>query len=383
MKTFNNFVAEQILDELNKDTLYSYSKKSEADLNKKHKELDSQIRANKPVEANKTSAKLSNRDKGLDRAEARLNKEQADICASCLVDPCICDDSHGFAQKGVDEAYGKYRSAAWHADGGANDERHDLDKHYSKPAEHPHAVHINGKKWKTFGSQSHATNVAKKIPGATVHKEEYVAESADDHYAEAEAHLNKASKALETSDMVAHHFHMSNHHEAKGRWHEEKGRHSSADREYAKAEEHHEKSLKPDHSRTVKEESINELSSDTLQSYKEKAKKSADELTAKGKHGKSLDRTMFRMRATGKQIEKTTASIKKALNKEEALSESKHRVAVTVSEKDHPMVSKRLEKQQKRAIVSADNKDEAVSKAKKFYTKQGYHVHDAEYHSAC
>lgn len=40
----------------------------------------------------------------------------------------------------------------------------------------PHAVHIDGKKWKTFGSQSHASNVARKIPGATVHKEEYVAE---------------------------------------------------------------------------------------------------------------------------------------------------------------------------------------------------------------
>lgn len=42
----------------------------------------------------------------------------------------------------------------------------------SKEPEHPHAVHINGKKWKSFGSQSHATNVAKKIKGATVHKEE-------------------------------------------------------------------------------------------------------------------------------------------------------------------------------------------------------------------
>lgn len=37
----------------------------------------------------------------------------------------------------------------------------------------PHAVHINGKKWKTFGSQSHAQNVANKIKGATVHKEEF------------------------------------------------------------------------------------------------------------------------------------------------------------------------------------------------------------------
>ena len=332
----------------------------------------------------------------------------------------------------------------------------------------------------------------------------FVKEGADDHYAEAEEHLNKASKALETSDMEAHHFHMSNHHEAKSQWHAAKGRYHAADNHAAKAEEHHEKSLKAagikeevmdvastykklaikhlkdmmsknatqankdyakkmnaraleaskmdnhidalNHYRGVSEETINELSSDTLQSYKEKAKKSADELTAKGEHGKALDRTMSRMKATGKQIEKTTASIKKALNreevdleeahkigspveviagsgkgikgyigeirhgafkgapktytvfhgdkgaiqvgkehiramKEEALSESKHRVAVTVSEKDHPMVSKRLEKQQKRVVVSADSKDEAVTRAKKFYSKQGYHVHDAEYHS--
>jgi hypothetical protein len=65
---------------------------------------------------------------------------------------------------------GKHRSAAWHADGGGNDERHDLDT--NKPTGTPHAVHVNGKKWKTFGSQSHAQNVANKIKGATVHKEE-------------------------------------------------------------------------------------------------------------------------------------------------------------------------------------------------------------------
>jgi len=32
-----------------------------------------------------------------------------------------------------------------------------------------HDVHINGKKWKTFATKSHADNVAKKIKGATVH----------------------------------------------------------------------------------------------------------------------------------------------------------------------------------------------------------------------
>jgi hypothetical protein len=83
------------LSELNKDTLYSYASKADKDITKKHNELGAQIRADKNVEANKTSMKISNRDKGLDRAQARLNKESA-ICASCQVDPCICDESHGF-----------------------------------------------------------------------------------------------------------------------------------------------------------------------------------------------------------------------------------------------------------------------------------------------
>jgi hypothetical protein len=39
-----------------------------------------------------------------------------------------------------------------------------------RQADVPHDVHINGKKWKSFGSHSHASNVAKKIKGATVHK---------------------------------------------------------------------------------------------------------------------------------------------------------------------------------------------------------------------
>jgi hypothetical protein len=41
---------------------------------------------------------------------------------------------------------------------------------YNQHMDSPHDVHINGKKWKTFGSHGHASNVAKKIKGATVHK---------------------------------------------------------------------------------------------------------------------------------------------------------------------------------------------------------------------
>jgi len=66
---------------------------------------------------------------------------------------------------------------------------------------------------------------------------------------------------------------------------------------------------------------ISEISSATLDSYKEKAKKSADDLSAKGEYRKSTNRWSNIMKATGKQIDKTTASIKKSLNKEETVSE--------------------------------------------------------------
>lgn len=69
-------------------------------------------------------------------------------------------------------------------------------------------------------------------------------------------------------------------------------------------------------------ESIDELSSELLDRYKEKAKKSSADLTAQGKYKQANDRTLNVMRATGKQIEKTTASIRKHLNKEEYIEEA-------------------------------------------------------------
>jgi hypothetical protein len=61
---------------------------------------------------------------------------------------------------------------------------------------------------------------------------------------------------------------------------------------------------------------IAEISSETLQSYKDKAIKSAADLASKGEYKKSNDRLLNHMKATGKQIEKTTASIKKSLKSE-------------------------------------------------------------------
>ena len=53
---------------------------------------------------------------------------------------------------------------------GDEDEVRSYNQYMAKHADVPHDVHINGKKWKSFGSHSHASNVAKKIKGATVHK---------------------------------------------------------------------------------------------------------------------------------------------------------------------------------------------------------------------
>jgi len=65
-----------------------------------------------------------------------------------------------------------------------------------------------------------------------------------------------------------------------------------------------------------KVEPIQELSSDALDRYKAKAKKSADDLTSQGKYRQANDRTMNVMKATGKQIDKTATNIRKALNRE-------------------------------------------------------------------
>lgn len=66
--------SEQI-DELNKDTIYSYASKARKDLNAKHKELGSQIKSNNPQAANKTANAMKNRSAGLDRADDRLQSE--------------------------------------------------------------------------------------------------------------------------------------------------------------------------------------------------------------------------------------------------------------------------------------------------------------------
>ena len=70
-------VAEETLSELNKDTLYSYAKKSEKDQDDQFNKIGKGIRDKDPKSANKAGHKFSMRSIGQNRAEKRLAKEAA------------------------------------------------------------------------------------------------------------------------------------------------------------------------------------------------------------------------------------------------------------------------------------------------------------------
>jgi hypothetical protein len=78
------------------------------------------------------------------------------------------DDSGMSLSPGNDEGEDSWDYSAAHDRIGAGDPRR--HRQYQQQVDVPHDVHINGKKWKTFGSHSHANNVARKIKGATVHR---------------------------------------------------------------------------------------------------------------------------------------------------------------------------------------------------------------------
>ena len=146
--------AEQI-DELSRDTLLSYANKVS---------LDSQKHSKDPTK--RSGAKASRSVTGYARANNRLEK------------PIKEDAEHLKEYEISHDGKGNYRDDEgneWNSKtGSAHRSRFGRSRTItSKEPDHPHAVHINGKKWKTFGSHSHASNVAKKIKGATVHKEEF------------------------------------------------------------------------------------------------------------------------------------------------------------------------------------------------------------------
>jgi hypothetical protein len=121
----------------------------------------------------------------------------------------------------------------------------------------------------------------------------------------------------------------------------------------------------------VKEEvaQVDELRTSTMLRYATKANKAliGGDRSKEEKRIKGIQKANYKIQ--------TRHSVKEDT---EQVDEAKHRVSVTVSEPDHPMVTKRKEQQQKFVRVSGE-KEGAVSKAQQHFKKQGYKVHGAEY----
>jgi hypothetical protein len=131
--------------------------------------------------------------------------------------------------------------------------------------------------------------------------------------------------------------------------------------------------IKNQMSKLVKEEELDELNQMTLQRYASKAYKvgmTGGPKSAKHLAGAQRAKEKLKYGDYSEEVEQVDEVVKQA-----------HKVMVTVSEPDHPMVSKRKETIMKRVVVHATDKGEAKAKAESFYKKKGYKVHGSEYHS--
>lgn len=63
----------------------------------------------------------------------------------------------------------------------------------------------------------------------------------------------------------------------------------------------------------------------------------------------------------------------------EQIDEAVHRIGLTVTDPNHPMVSKRKETIQKTVRITSDDREKAINSAKAHYRRKGYKVHDHHY----
>jgi len=89
---------EEVISELNKDTLLSYQDKADKQISAKHRVLGPQIKAGDAKAANKTSATIGKRMAGLDSAVKRLNKEDVE-----QVDEISKELTHSYFKKSIQD----------------------------------------------------------------------------------------------------------------------------------------------------------------------------------------------------------------------------------------------------------------------------------------
>lgn len=331
-------------------------------------------------------------------------------------------------KKKILEAYGRNRGyahgfASPHAPslGGRrereDDEGWDREPQHKPAADVPHAVHINGKKWKTFGSQSHATNVAKKIAGATVHKEEVDLEEGTFKY-----HMDKAIAANTRGDMKKKQYHLDNARTAKfamktadyAKNKELLDKHKEMSEEVvAEAAQGHtieaqgirgmkatpwRKTFKS-HEHLTKWADANDsvevhATRDLDQVKKGKVAKQGVSEEAKIVHTRTgANGTKYHIRQDSandyslhrevdgklKHVD-TYGSLQRAKSVlDNEVKEAVHRIGLTVTDPNHPMVSKRKETIQKTVRVTGDDREKAINTAIAHHKRKGYKVHDHHY----
>ena len=97
------------IDELNKDTLYSYAKKSEKDQDDQYNKVGKGIRDKDPKSANKAGHKFSMRSIGQNRAEKRLAKEASSPAQQAAI--AIAMKKDGKKPKDMEEMTGDDKSS--------------------------------------------------------------------------------------------------------------------------------------------------------------------------------------------------------------------------------------------------------------------------------
>jgi hypothetical protein len=151
------------------------------------------------------------------------------------------------------------------------------------------------------------------------------------------------------------------------------------------------------------DEDEKELEDDEIENEKEDEKEDEDEdeedkeeMLAKMKNGKSFKAFMKKegyvshaqRKAVWASRNDEKEALKRKMKKEEIQLEQapvapalvKHRIAVTVSEPDHTMVSKRKEQVLKHVVIPhGPDKKSAQKLGEKFYKKRGYKVHSSEH----
>ena len=127
----------------------------------------------------------------------------------------------------------------------------------------------------------------------------------------------------------------------------------------------------------LKKDQIKEDNMQNQQRLKDALARHSDKLTAANNSGDNIASQVHQ-----KYINKIKNKMKEELesvDEEVEQIDEKHLVNVTVSDPNHTMVSKRKETTQRRASVTAKDREHAVDTAIKHYEKQGYKVHDHQY----